>query len=399
MNDEGNDARGELARLRIELARLKTEVSLQTWLDESVASSLTKRAVWEPAMAVAATLGPILIVGERGLGKTALARAIHLRSDRAHGPLLPFDAAAIAQEQHEAELFGDAAGLAPSAILRRAAEGTVVLSNFENLSAPVQERLAEFLRSARSGGSNGASAARFIWICSDSPYQATNRGTLRRDLLAAISKATITIPPLRHRREEIPLLAQRGLVRAAKLNGSPASAFSSDALSVLQNHAFRGNLPELEETVERAALSCREPIIQPAHLPDAVKDADRIHRTAPEDLETGQLPYREAKDRTIQRFEQSYFSSLLDRTGGNVSEAARQAGLDRSNFRRALRRAGIRGHSAPASRRPSSAESPVESEEEPSRGAAPPLARPRPLHVSGQEVGRERSVAGGGSRH
>lgn len=384
MTDDEKNSREEVAQLRVEVAQLKTEVSLQKWLDESLASADTKRAVWEPAMATATMTCPVLVTGEAGLGKTSLARAIHLRSERSQAPFVVFDAAVVPGERQHAELFGDdASGGSQESLLARADGGTLALTHVEHLHDSTQSRLLEFLHSGKVSGRR--LDVRTVWLSDASLSLACRRGAFRKELLQAISPTTIRVPPLRERKEEIPLLAQRCLVRVARANGSPAAGFSQDALALLQAHEFSGNLPELEETVEHAALACRETIVQPAHLPDGVKNAEQIRRAPPADFAPAQLPYREAKERTIQRFEQSYFRTLLERTGGNVSEAARQAGLDRSNFRRALRRAGIRGHSAPASRSVRRQKSADEDESADAEESNPGLARPQDRYGPDQD--------------
>jgi DNA-binding NtrC family response regulator len=171
-------------------------------------------------------------------------------------------------------------------------------------------------------------------------------GKFRQDLFYRLSVVEVALPPLRERVEDIPILAYHFLRKHAEVSRSEVTKLSPEALADLQSRSWPGNVRELENAIQHAIVFCRGPIIVPADLPQVTgtEDAPTMDLSA-HSTTLADLPYRQAKERALEDFEQRYFMSLLSRTGGNVSEAARQAGLDRSNFRRALRRAKIRSSS------------------------------------------------------
>jgi DNA-binding NtrC family response regulator len=172
-------------------------------------------------------------------------------------------------------------------------------------------------------------------------------GKFREDLFYRLHVIAITLPPLRERREDIPLLAHHFLRKYVDRAGRRVREFSPEAMRLLQSHAWPGNVRELENAVEYAVVYCHGETVASGDLPferpssSPGQQAGRYVRgmVLPAGLED--LPYRDAKQRAVSSFDGAYFSALLERTGGNVSEAARQAGLDRSNFRRAAKRAGV----------------------------------------------------------
>jgi len=171
-------------------------------------------------------------------------------------------------------------------------------------------------------------------------------GKFREDLFYRLNVIAINLPSLRERREDIPLLAYHFLQKYAGRASRNIHKISPDAMRLLQQQNWPGNVRELENAIEYAVVFCRDDAIVPQDLPFARASGsplpDPTPSTAPPVL-SGliDLPYREAKQQALARFETAYFEALLDRAGGNVSEAARQAGLDRSNFRRASKRAGV----------------------------------------------------------
>src|SRR5690606_18420256 len=171
-------------------------------------------------------------------------------------------------------------------------------------------------------------------------------GRFREDLYYRLNVIAIVLPALRHRKEDIPLLAYHFLKKYAARIGSDVQKISHEAMHLLQSHTWPGNVRELENAIEHAVVFCRDRNLMRGDLP--LGKAAQLGGAQPVRGDVAvlgaglvDLPYREAKERALAAFEESYFNSLLERTGGNISEAARQAGLDRSNFRRAAKRAGI----------------------------------------------------------
>jgi DNA-binding NtrC family response regulator len=170
-------------------------------------------------------------------------------------------------------------------------------------------------------------------------------GRFREDLYYRLNVVPISLPPLRERREDVPLLAYHFLHKYASRSGSQVKKISPEAMRVLSAQRWPGNVRELENAIEHAVVFCKDDTLTPAELPFSKSTSSG---SEPAGIAAGSaqglvdLAYREAKERSLQAFEEAYFSALLQRTSGNVSEAARQAGLDRSNFRRAVKRAGVK---------------------------------------------------------
>jgi DNA-binding NtrC family response regulator len=175
-------------------------------------------------------------------------------------------------------------------------------------------------------------------------------GTFREDLFYRLNVVAIHLPPLRERKDDVPALAYHFLKKHSDRIGRSVRKISPEAMALLVSETFPGNVRELENAVERAVVFCRD-TVEARHLglsrsgpsAEAVRSAEPAHDGGLTST-MGDLPYREAKALAVAEFERRYFSALRDRTSANVSEAARQAGLDRSNFRRAIKRAGVRWH-------------------------------------------------------
>jgi DNA-binding NtrC family response regulator len=168
-------------------------------------------------------------------------------------------------------------------------------------------------------------------------------GKFREDLYYRLNVVAIALPRLRERPDDIPLLAQHFVAKYAQRANRPVKGISSAALEILLAQPWPGNVRELENAIEHAVVFCSGDTIEPENLPMSL-DA----RTPPSSpgashavVVHAELSFRDAKARALARFEEAYFREVLARADGNVSEAARKAGLDRSNFRRAARRAGV----------------------------------------------------------
>lgn len=146
----------------------------------------------------------------------------------------------------------------------------------------------------------------------------------------------MSLPPLRERAEDIPLLAFHMLKRHSDKVGKTVKAFDPEVLDVMQRYRWPGNVRELENVVERAVVLARGDIVEVRHLPPHLQD-DRFKKNG-DQLDLSHLPFSAAKDLAVQAFEKRYLTQLMARTSGNISAASREAGLDRSNFRRVLKK-------------------------------------------------------------
>jgi len=325
---------------------------------ELIGNSPAMQEVYRLAIGVAPTSSTVLILGESGTGKELTARAIHGHSPRVSNPFVAVNCSAIPVDLVESELFGHVRGAFTGATATRAGlfesadRGTLFLDEVGDLPPLAQVKL---LRALQEGEVKrvGSNETRIVDV---RVVAATNvdlrsriaAGRFREDLYYRLNVVPISLPALRERREDIPLLAYHFLQKYAARSSSQVKKISPEAMRLLAAHHWQGNVRELENAIEHAVVFCRDDTMTPAELPFGRPSngapPDPNHSASSDPLANGlsDLPYKEAKDRSMEAFEVAYFEGLLAKTQGNVSEAARQAGLDRSNFRRAVRRAGVR---------------------------------------------------------
>jgi two-component system response regulator HydG len=354
----------EHRRLVDHAVRLERRLEEIERVGELLGNSAGMREVYRLALGVAPTASTVLILGESGTGKELTARAIHKQSPRANKQFVAVNCAAIPVDLVESELFGHMRGAFSGATATRpglfevADGGTLFLDEVGDLPLAAQVKLLRALQEGevKRVGSNETRIVD-VRVIAATNVDLRNRiaaGRFREDLYYRLNVVAISVPPLRERPEDIPLLAQHFVGRYAERTNRPIRGISERAMELLMAHAWPGNVRELENAIERAVVFCRSETIQPSDLPFSA-DTPRsgppsggesatasAAAVPPSAADVADLCYRDAKAKAVAAFEAVYFSGLLERTGGNVSEAARRAGLDRSNFRRAARRAGIK---------------------------------------------------------
>ena len=318
-----------------------------------IGNSARMQAVYKLALGVAQTSSTVLLLGESGTGKELTARAIHQHSARADKAFVTLNCSALPVELVESELFGHMRGAFTGATATRpglfetADGGTLFLDEVGDLPPLAQVKL---LRALQEGevkriGSNDTHIVDVRVIAATNVDLKTriSTGGFREDLYYRLNVVAISLPTLRERPEDVPLLAQHFVAKYAERANRPVRAISSAALEVLLAQPWPGNVRELENAIEHAVVFCSGETIEPQHLPfssDGKVLPGPGGGTGPFDVHA-ELPFRDAKARALASFESAYFREVLERSDGNVSEAARKAGLDRSNFRRAARRAGV----------------------------------------------------------
>lgn len=294
---------------------------------------------------VAARKVPLLLTGETGTGKTCVARALHQASGRQN--FVQVNCGALPEGLIESELFGHERGAFTGADARRtglfeeANGGTIFLDEIGELPLHLQPRLLTVLEEGaiRRVGSSRAIDVDFRLVAATnlSLEQAVQNGRFREDLYYRLNVVPVELPPLRKRPEDIPLLAQFLLVRAAAEADSPAMRLDGDALGVLAGHSWPGNVRELDNVIRRAvALTDGESItgddllIGPLRRPSTDGGFDRS------------LPFHEYKQQVMEHHEREYIEEALSAANGNVSEAARNTGLSRQHLFSLLKRYGLR---------------------------------------------------------
>ena len=341
--------------LRAQNATLRSRLDALTPSTTLIGESRSLRRVRELIGQIANSTAPALICGESGTGKELAARALHSQGPRRDAPFVAVNCAAMSDTLIDSELFGHERGAFTGAVashkgLFEAAHGGVLfLDEIGDVPLPTQVRL---LRALQEGEIRPVGAAlsrqvdvRVIAATNADLERAMREGRFREDLYYRISTFRLDIPPLRERREDIPLIAQHLLEKIAKKNGRPVRGFTDAALATLVGHHWPGNVRELNNAIEHAATLCTTERVDLQHLPSFVSAGGAAHtRRAGATPLVGSIssaPYSTVRARLLDDFELRYLSDLMTASGGNLSEAARRSGIDRSNLRRLLRRHNI----------------------------------------------------------
>ncbi len=321
-----------------------------------VGSSRAMERIFGVIRRVAPTDGTVLLYGESGTGKELAARAIHDLSLRAGQPFVACDPSALAPGVVESELFGHARGSFTGAVSAKqglftaAHRGTLFLDEIANLSMELQGKLLRVLESRRVRPV-GDSVDREVDI---RLVAATNRdlaaevaaGRFREDLRYRLEVIPVTLPPLRERGGDVPLLAQRFLEAYRERNpASLAARFSPEALALFERGAWPGNVRELRNIVERVAILCDADVIEPRHLPAALHERppEPSRVPAPRSWSEARLQRDTAAKTAATRVERRFLEALLERCEDNVSRAAREAAMSRTQLHGLLKRHGLRG--------------------------------------------------------
>ncbi|HET7228666.1 MAG TPA: sigma-54 dependent transcriptional regulator [Longimicrobium sp.] len=335
-------------RLVQDNASLRDQLKKQYTFDNIIGNSGSIQRVFDVVSRVAPTDASVFISGESGTGKELIARAIHANSRRSARPFMAINCAALPDHLLESELFGHEKGAFTSAdqmrrgLLEVASGGTFFMDEISEMSMELQAKLLRVIqeRKIRRVGGEAEIAIDVRWVSATNrdPEQAVRDGLLRQDLLYRLNVVPVKLPPLRHRREDIPALAQHFLKRFAQDYGRDNLRFHPDAVRVLQDYEWPGNVRELQNVVERIVSMC---------LPGQEITADDV----PEELSvrggipggkgpaftfSADLPFHDAKTDAITVFEKEYLKDLLKRHNGNISQAARTAGIDRKTIHRML---------------------------------------------------------------
>jgi two-component system, NtrC family, response regulator GlrR len=293
----------------------------------------------------------VLVAGETGTGKELCARFIHYLSSRSTGPFIPINCGAIPENLVENELFGHRRGAYTSAntsqegLIYEADGGTLFLDEVDSMPLAVQIKLLRFLQEKeyRVLGSTQTrmSDARILVATNTDVEAAVKLGKLREDFYYRIGVMSVTLPPLRHRQEDLPLLARHFLAKYSVQFGKQIADISPDAIRLLLLYDWPGNIRQLEHVIEGAVVLCEERTLQARHiiLPQAQRSA-------------AAGSFKEMKAKAVDEFEKNYINSLLLAHQGNISRAAVAAQKDRRSFFELMRKHKInpRHYRSPESR-------------------------------------------------
>ncbi|MCP4637218.1 MAG: sigma-54-dependent Fis family transcriptional regulator [Methyloversatilis sp.] len=324
------------AQLRAENQRLRQLVEHAA--DERIITrDEGMRAILDIARGVAPTDCNVLIVGETGTGKELLARHVHAHSRRASGPFVAVNCGALNEELLANELFGHEKGAytgaaqARGGLVEAAQGGTLFLDEVTEMSASMQVKLLRLLQEReylRVGGTEPVRAdVRFLAATNREPRAAVEAGQFRQDIYFRLNVVTLQLPPLRERRDDIPLLAQQFVRRAAQAMGKAVTAIAPPAMQKLCGYDFPGNVRELENIIERGVALAGGTMLGEEDLPPGLGARGGAGARGG----SGEV-------RTLEAVERGHILDVLAGVGGNRALAARLLGIDRVSLWRKLRR-------------------------------------------------------------
>ena len=340
--------------LGIENRNLRAQLAAALGLENVIGRSAAMGQVFELVKKAARSEANILVLGESGTGKELIARAIHANSPRAAHAFIPVDCAALPENLLESELFGHEKGSftgavrSKSGLMELADGGTLFLDEIGELPTGLQSKLLRTLQERqirRVGGTELVDVdVRVVSATNRDIRDAIVKGTFREELYYRINVIEIRLPPLRERVGDIPLLVHAFLRRYGQ---GRIQACSADAMAVLEAYRWPGNVRELQNVMERACALADSDTIMPGDLPEPVQEGGISRRGdagLPRDAapEATSLPLKEAKEQWMGVLEASYLRQLLERHDGNISAAAKTAGIDRKTFHRLITKHGIR---------------------------------------------------------
>lgn len=357
---------------RIEFNPVDEEVSIEPSSDEQfggiVGKSVEMREIFGILERIAPTDATVVIEGETGTGKEIVAQTIHERSPRSDEPFVVFDCGAVPESLVESELFGHEKGSFTGAVMSReglfemAEGGTIFLDELGELSPDLQPKLLRVLeqREIRRVGSNKPIPidVRVVAATNRNLEEEVEAGRFREDLFYRLSVVRLVLPPLRDRTEDIPLLVPHFLetrdFNRDTEGDQKLSSIADDALAALSDYRWPGNVRELVNVIERACSFSSSDTLELEDLPEYISgiegsgvmasppghvDDEQLQWTnVPRKAKLREKPFKEAKDEWISAFERDYLTELLIRHDGNISQAAREADIDRKHFRTLMKK-------------------------------------------------------------
>ena len=338
----------QVGKSAVAFVPLDDAVAMPLWsearLHNLVGGSAAMRHLFELINRFAQSDATVLIQGETGAGKELVADAIHQCSARRNEPFIVLDCSAIPEQLFEAQLFGHEVGAFTGAVkstagvFEMAHGGTLFLDEIGELPLDVQSKLlraVETRKVRRLGGAKlFASDVRLIAATNRDLAAEVNRGNFRSDLYYRLAVARLSVPAPRDRREDLPLLVEHFLRQLSVSSGHSDPRLPDDFMSRAQRHTWPGNVRELRNAVERALL-----------LPNHPTGGFEAPPKKPEDNGLGavdiDVPFKVAKQKLVDEFDRRYLAALLEAHDGNISAAARAAGIERMSIYKMIRRLGL----------------------------------------------------------
>jgi DNA-binding NtrC family response regulator len=344
-------------RLALENRNLREQLQTTLALDNVIGRSPAMAQVFELVKKAARSEANILVMGESGTGKELIARAVHANSPRAAQAFVPVDCASLPENLLESELFGHEKGAFTGAVRTKpglmevAGGGTLFLDEIGDLPVSLQVKLLRALQERQIRRVGGTALidvdVRVVSATNRNLREAAAKGQFREELYYRINVIEIRLPPLRERAGDVRLLAHAFLKRYGQ---GRILGYDDTAIAMLEAYAWPGNVRELQNVIERACALAEGDTVTRRDLPDHILTDGARARTPSEPqvavdshlAGTTDLGLKEAKDRWMAVLEASYLKELLDRHHGNISAAAKAAGIDRKTFHRLVNKHQIR---------------------------------------------------------
>jgi DNA-binding NtrC family response regulator len=330
----------EKVKLKIENKELRGQIEKYEGKVKINTQDAYMQKLLETATQIAPTDCNVLITGESGTGKELLSRHIHDNSNRADGPFFAINCGAFTEELLSNELFGHEKGAFTGALtmkkglIEMASKGTLLLDEITEMPSSMQVKLLRVIQEKellRVGGTEPVKVdVRFIAATNRDIHDTMKNGKLRQDLYFRLNVVSLHLPPLSERKDDIPLLSRFFLKRYATVMNKNITEISEEAINLLMNYDFPGNIRELENIIERGVALSNGNTIEIAHLPEDLRE-----------LSIRTFRKKEGKIPTLETQEMAYIKWVLHEVGGNKTNAAHILGIDRVSLWRKLKKYGL----------------------------------------------------------
>lgn len=336
LKDEAGTVIGGVETFRdlSQVETLKRELSQQFTFKDIISRSPRMKVIFDMLPAVAQSRSSVLITGESGTGKELTARAIHNAGPRASDPFVAVNCGAIPDSLLESELFGYKKGAFTDARTDKpgrftlAGKGTLFLDEIGDISPSLQVKLLRVLEEGvyepLGSVQSQKTTARILTATNRDLEEMVHAGTFREDLFYRINVVNIELPPLRERTEDIPYLVSHFIHHFNQLQGKHILRVADDVLAVLMNYDYHGNIRELRNIIERAFVVCLGDVIRLNHLPGRLAGEHKVSLP-----DTGM---------TLDEMEKVFIDNALERTGGNIQQAADELGIHRATLYRKIKK-------------------------------------------------------------